>query len=321
MKIIVFSIDYDGCTAPVYGPTFLKKYIPYHEYNKQLCDEITTSSVGADRIILMVGSSRQSASTDKLNIIKPDSAFTSSVFADLTELETYLKSQGLPVEINSFLIDGDLTKIIQMEYIKKTQQLIKTYDHDQNGDQVIRSLESICDPFSLESLQDRDKDDSNAALFANPDISLSHSCDTCKIHLLTEQLRHIAFNHPNDEIMFNFIDDREGDILFYLKQYFTKNSVIQDNTPSFSFNRGITLRLHHYVCGLFSHQKNYADITITFCLQQENTPTPPNTVLSKHCVSSIFTLPTMMNKRAAIERFITKRASQTQAQLKPEPSL
>lgn len=278
MKVIVFSLDYDGCTAPVYGPTFLQKYVPYYEYNKELCDEITTSSVGADKIILMIGSSRQSANIDKDNIVKcakknPPS-ITSSVFSDAIELADELKTRGLPVEINPFLMGGDtLADIMQRKYVSAIQQFIKTYDHHQNGDHIIQSVNHLCDPFSPESLE-HDSQADNPHTFFNANSSFSS--DTCKIQLLTEQLRHIASRYLNhDDIIFNFIDDRV-DILCSLSNYF-KEGAIQDNILSSSSTR-IILRLHRYENGAFI-QKNCFEKQIVFCQGKSPAENP-----SKHTV-------------------------------------
>ena len=293
-KTTVLSIDYDGCTAVLYGDygsdSRYSKYISYVEYNTALFNHIVKLAEHYNEIIVMVGSARQSVALDKQSAIKcinhESPSVTSSVFSDLPEftqqLQTILREQGFKTTVimNGFLLEdlfynkghgSTFLEIIEMNYIKKINPLIREYNPD-NQKTTMAALENLYNPF--QSTEETSYDGPSM----NTNLVLEFEKDTFKIKLITEQLKHIAAQYSAEgetfaEIHFDFFDDRV-DILNALANYFTENSGQIQSGIKLSAN--ITLRLFCYQKGKFYHTPQTKNLAtpVSDKLIEQLVPTP-----------------------------------------------
>ncbi|TAL61741.1 MAG: hypothetical protein EPN84_07495 [Legionella sp.] len=217
MDIRVISSDVDGCLFnPNYfnkknnegepNPTFLKVI----EANKALLDSWKKENENYSKSILMVGSNRQSKPIDDNNQCDLTNAKKDSCFPAFIQI-----AQELGMDLYRFLL-ADIYGFMKVGYYGLTG-----------------TVQDLTPGTSF-----------NLAISPEKD-SISHACwafDETKATLLYGQIHHIANTHPDDNIVFDFYDDRGNkgikDILEWLNDFYGQYpELIPDN---------VTLRLHHY---------------------------------------------------------------------------
>ncbi|HHI4117806.1 TPA: hypothetical protein ACGAER_002286 [Legionella pneumophila] len=215
MTIECYSIDGDECIlrkeyddAPD-SEKFSGKAVIYTNLPliKKIKHEIAKNKLHP--IIVFNGSSRQSMFMEQVNALREKKLFRGSFCLALQKLCDYLK-----VELDKTLlpdITGDL------EY----------------GTTFNRIMDEV---LNIEWL-DNKKLQHKHVPYPDYNENWHAKLDPFKRILLFAQIQKIRNDHPDEDIIFNFIDDKD-DILSTLKKYFINYS--------YMIPHGVTLRLNHY---------------------------------------------------------------------------
>mgnify|MGYP003390439057 CR=1 FL=1 len=191
----VLSFDLDNCLFHCgYSADSRRDEMEVISTNKVLLDSIIADKGNFDELIVMVGSARQSASSDRFNSRENN---TESGFTAIRKI-----SEHISARLDTFL-------------------LADVYGDTPDGTASHNAI--------------------------NPSYSGTHHDwinDATKITILYSQIHKIANLYPEDEITFDFYDDRgigswlPLDILEHLNTYFKRNPTM---LPS-----NVTVRLNHY---------------------------------------------------------------------------
>ncbi|HDV5708819.1 TPA: hypothetical protein RJD49_000465 [Legionella pneumophila] len=222
MTIECYSIDGDECIlrkeyddAPD-SEKFSGKAVIYT--NLPLIKKIKHESAKnkLQKIIVFNGSNRQSMFMEQLNALREKSVFRGSFCLALQRLCDYLK-----VELDKTLLP-DITR--DLEYGTTFNRIM---------DEVLNNVEWL----------DNKKIQHIHVPYPDYNENWHAKLDPFKRILLFAQMQKIRNDHPDEDIIFNFIDDKD-DILSTLEKYFINYSHL--------IPHGVTLRLNHYDGGSLS---------------------------------------------------------------------
>lgn len=214
MAIRVLSLDFDGCL-------FHRGYMQDPNVitaNRDFLQRLKAENSKFDQVITMVGSNRQSWFVDILN-----AQHRGSCFPAIQRITNYLQC-----ELDRFLmadIYGDLPGGLSFE---RALEAMQPTEPKSKG--VFETLKSYV---VSDTREESERVKHHDWVF-----------DETKMTILYAQMHKIANEHPDQEIVFEFYDDRglgmrtPHDILEYLNGFFCANSAL---IPS-----NVTLRLHHY---------------------------------------------------------------------------
>ena len=221
MKIHISSLDYDGCLFT--KTTMPKSMEDYITNNPLLLERISTTSAKFDKRTILVGSNRQSTDMDASNGYRG----TGSCYLAIDYM-----SKHLGIEFDKFLL-SDI-------YLEKTSGFtIETFLHvvnTLNWQNIIFGFSEFARLNNAEFLKLNGHDD---LITVNSSAAGKFFSDD-KINLIYAQMHKIASEHPEDEIVFDFYDDRL-DILTTLFNFFEKYPVL--------IPRNITLKGFQYEAG------------------------------------------------------------------------
>lgn len=233
MIIRVLSFDMDGC---IFNEGFLLDREDKHKsvitYNKAFLDSIKEENVVANysKVITFVGSNRQSARTDKFNMVRLNTwvglITSGSCFPAIQNINTYLEAI-----LDKFLladIHGDLESGTSFDLAMKG--LTELYTPKSDG--------------SFHWDQEQLQQAVRAGLYQG-EKHADYYFDEHKATLIYAQIHKIANENPTAEIQFDFYDDRD-DILGALHAFYeTHNTLLPNN---------VTLHLHKYNGGDVLHK-------------------------------------------------------------------
>ncbi|STY31611.1 Dot/Icm secretion system substrate [Legionella wadsworthii] len=191
-KIKVASIDFDGCLSHQSYQESLKQNPEADrgqkliEHNQLLMDRLA----GFDKI--MVGSNRQDVRGDVQESMKSNFALnsidhTGSCFSTFHSMSEHLEST-----FDTFLLGDLYTQKPPGFTIQEAMKLQK--DHKYSDDQKANNVAHIS----------------------------SWAFDHKKVSVVYAQIQKLSLENPNDEIEYNFVDDRT-DILHEIEQFFKEN--------------------------------------------------------------------------------------------------
>jgi hypothetical protein len=202
-KLIVMSLDYDGCTAKTISLEESKQTNPVDTFiadNEQLVKEFEGYLANDDaKVIACIGSNRQDIHQDfdntEINMFKDTGSI--SIFSALPSLVKFIKSKNADYDIQ---FDSYLA-IDAQQGNEKAQHYEETY---KNIGYISESrIPGVSDKKQIEQLPRQFIDES-------------------KISTIYAQMHHFAKLHPNEKIEFIFKDDRK-DILEGLNQFYSQN--------------------------------------------------------------------------------------------------
>lgn len=221
MKTHISSLDYDGC---LYTRTTIPKSMEdYITNNPLLLERISTTSAKFDKKIILVGSNRQSTGIDSSNGYKG----TGSCYLAIDYI-----SKHLGIEFDKFLLSDIYLGKTAGYTIETFLNVVSTLEW-QN---IIFGLPEFFKLNCAEFLKLNGHDD----LITVNESTAGAFCSDDKINLIYAQMHKIATEHSEDEIVFDFYDDRL-DILTNLFGFFEQYPVL--------IPRNITLKGFQYEAG------------------------------------------------------------------------
>ena len=232
-SIHVASIDYDGCLSA----RSHSRIEYYTSANQPLINFMKANKDKFDKEIVLVGSNRQSLSLDgNLSIFNRNG----SCF-----MATALICKHLNIEFDKFIL-SDI--YLNQESGFTLNEFFKAVESDKLK---VELQDQVFDAVHFSKLYEEDQ---LKPLFQ---LQPGKFFTQDKINLLYAQLQKIASEHPDDQILFDFFDDKE-DILNSLDYFFRQYpSLIAEN---------VTLRLFQYKPNVFkpmAHSILNADKTIS----------------------------------------------------------
>ncbi|TNF66053.1 MAG: hypothetical protein EP298_10070 [Gammaproteobacteria bacterium] len=236
MTIRVVSLDFDGCMFNRAYHEILKDndYVYNNENvqqavisaNKALFDQIISqANENEEQIILMVGSNRQNYNAERLNSAGRHPT-EPSVIA-LGKIENYFHEKQVQVSINKLLL-ADIEHNLQ------------------NGTAFNNTAVGFNNRLININPNDARMDENQLQMWPAPQEGTIDYCtvDESKLAILYAQIHEIATKNPDEEIIFDFYDDKyhenseRDDLLKSLNNFFTRNS---NMLPT-----NVTLKLHAY---------------------------------------------------------------------------
>ena len=218
MTVYVTSIDFDDCISTQKEPASLRSYI---ETNQLLINFIQQNQ--SDKKIMLVGSNRQSLMIDLdkcfSGLFKGKKA--GSCYTAIDYISKQVGAEFDPFTLSDIFLDKLPGYSVNL-FLHEVHELFA-----EEPEKIIGLMEytQITEKNPELKLQTR-----SPAEFLSED----------KINVLYAQMQKVAIEHPNDEISFDFFDDR-SDILDSLNEFFRAYpSLIAKN---------ITLRLFQYQAG------------------------------------------------------------------------
>lgn len=187
-KILYVAVDMDGCFM---GPSFARD--PNRDIvaaNQQLFDKLVSKKSKYDKVVLTLGSNRQSIPMDFDNSKQEQ---VGSAFYQLKVLAKQLKKRGLKAKADNALL-ADLF-------------------NDQEAGHSFKLAKALYEPDGKTYKQDvRDKLNQFPGWIE----------DTSKVSILYAQMQRASLKNPKEEITFKFYDDKP-EIRNALQAFFTKH--------------------------------------------------------------------------------------------------
>ena len=202
MKIHISSLDYDGC---LFTKTTLPKSMDdYITNNRLLLERIAHAYSEFDKKLILVGSNRQSTDMDASNGFRG----TGSCFLAIDHI-----SKHLGIEFDKFLL-SDI-------YLgKNAGHTINTFLSVVNALNLQDKIFGLQEFMTLNDAKFLAEKGHSELVTVNGSVA-SKAFSEDKINLIYAQMHKIASEHPDDEIVFDFYDDRT-DILQSLFGFFDK---------------------------------------------------------------------------------------------------
>ncbi len=200
--IFTASIDFDGCAHDDDSRESIIKHITH------TCQSIRNLK----KIILMIGSLRQSVYLDVLNA-KMNSTYPNyiSCASIIEHIEPRLKEIFPDIEISAdtYLLFDSFQQLQHGTTFKGMQKLFAEINP-----QYIRDLDLHSNTV-LESACYHEESGTNL-------LTANHFADCSKISIIYAQFHHIATQHPDKQVVMHFYDDKIG-ILSNLYNFYKKN--------------------------------------------------------------------------------------------------
>jgi hypothetical protein len=227
--IYAASIDYDGCftgRGVSDSKTLIEQNTPFSEHLQS-----RRAALNAKEMVVLCGSTRQSVNMD-CDHAGSFGKSNGSAFATLLKFAHSIDARyetALLSDVTSNQDEG-------YGYQKLKEAIIKHYDGQD---------------FEAEGV-DLDKNYGWKLLDEEEILALGWACDEMKRNVVLYQIQKMAFDYQGDEVVFDFYDDRDGDILPILEHFFANDaSLIPEN---------VTLNLYH-------HRSDTQDFTLKKALK------------------------------------------------------
>ncbi|RUR28392.1 hypothetical protein [Legionella qingyii] len=205
MKIRYLSFDFDGC---LFNPSYAQaEHFEFTKHlgdavlvhNRRFLEQIKRENAAFDNVVALIGSNRQSYETDQLNM-GPQKAFKGSCCPAIKTV-----CADLNITFDPFLL-ADVTGNLPF---------------GTSYNLIMQEIE--------------------AGNFMQDTTQYEHA--TCpgeeyKVSLLFAQMQKAAADHPNEEIIFDFFDDRYEILMGRAKEFFTKYPHM--------IPKNVTLRMNRY---------------------------------------------------------------------------
>ncbi|WP_454781860.1 hypothetical protein [Legionella sp. WA2022007384] len=239
MAIRYLSFDFDGC---LFNSNYIKE--PHLDFTKHLgnavlvhnrpfLDQIKIENAAFDSVYAMIGSNRQSFELDTANMGGP-TTFKGSCCPAIQKV-----CSDLNVTFNPFLI-ADVTGMLP---------------HGTSYNLIMQEI-------------------AGNTYFENPQHTHADcTMDDTKRTLLFAQVQKAAADHPNEEIIFDFFDDRNDILERHLQEFFTKYPHM--------IPKNVTLRLNQYAG---------EDVTLVASIQGTGEPYPNYCELVTHMLDNLWDL-------------------------------